>query len=84
MTNVITGGEVLAGPRGRGARPAVDATSNEIPAVRALLKAFTDLGGAAITIPATSAVSTGRGRRARRTIKAVLVPGRRGRVPHYQ
>ena len=96
---------------------AVDAKSNEIPAVRELLKAFTDLAGAVITvdalhtqsdtaqaitgrhadyvmtvkanmptlykqlkklpwtaIPATSAVSTGHGRRARRTIKAVLVP----------
>jgi hypothetical protein len=95
----------------------VDAKSNEIPAVRELLKAFTDLAGAVITggalhtqsgtaqaitgrhagcvmtvkasmpalykqlkklpwtaIPATSAVSTGHGRRARRTIKAVLVP----------
>ena len=96
---------------------AVDAKSNEIPAVRELLKAFTDLAGAVITvapctrratprrpspagtpdyvmtvkasmptlykqlkklpwtaIAATSAVSTGHGRRARRTIKAVLVP----------
>jgi len=96
---------------------AVDAKSNEIPAVRELLKAFTDLAGAVITvdalhtqsdtaqaitgrhagyvmtvkanmptlykqlkklpwtaIPATSAVSTGHGRRARRTIRAVLVP----------
>jgi len=96
---------------------AVDAKSNEFPAVRELLKAFTDLAGAVITvdalhtqsdtaqaitgrhadyvmtvkanmptlykqlkklpwtaIPATSAVSTGHGRRARRTIKAVLVP----------
>ena len=96
---------------------AVDAKSNEIPAVRELLKAFTDLAGAVITvdalhrqsdtaqvitgrhadyvmtvkasmptlykqlkklpwtaIPATSAVSTGHGRRARRTNKAVLVP----------
>ncbi|MFE7331135.1 ISAs1 family transposase [Streptomyces sp. NPDC057565] len=96
---------------------AVDAKSNEIPAVRELLKAFTDLAGAVITvdalhtqsdtaqaitgrhadyvmtvkanmptlykqlkklpwtaIPATSAVSTGHGRRARRTIKAVLAP----------
>jgi hypothetical protein len=96
---------------------AVDAKSSEIPAVRELLKAFTDLAGAVITtgalhtqggtaqaitgrhadcvmtvkasmpalykqlkklpwaaIPATSAVSTGHGRRARRTIKAVLVP----------
>ena len=94
----------------------MDAKSNEIPAVRELLKAFTDLAGRssrstpctqsdtaqAITgrhadyvmtvkadmptlykqlkklpwtaIPATSAVSTGHGRRARRTIKAVLVP----------
>ena len=98
-------------------RVAVDAKSNEIPAVRELLKAFTDLAGAIITagalhtqsdtaqaitgrhaddvmtvkagmptlykqlkklpwtaIPATSAVSTDHGRRARRTIKAVLVP----------
>ncbi len=96
---------------------AVDAKSDEIPAVRELLKAFTDLAGAVITvdalhtqsdtaqaitgrhagyvmtvkanmptlykqlkklpwtaIPATSAVSTDHGRRARRTIKAVLVP----------
>ena len=96
---------------------AAAAKSNEIPAVRELLKAFTDLAGAVITagalhtqsdtaqaitgrhadyvmtvktnmpalckqlkklpwtaIPATSAVSTGHGRRARRTIKAVLVP----------
>jgi predicted transposase YbfD/YdcC len=96
---------------------AVDAKSDEIPAVRELLKAFTDLAGAVITagtlhtqgdttqaitgrhagyvmtvranmpalckqleklpctaIPATSAVSTGHGRRARRTIKSVLVP----------
>jgi predicted transposase YbfD/YdcC len=96
---------------------AVDAKSNEILAVRELLKAFTDLAGAVImvdalhtqsdtaqaitgrhadyvmtvkanmptlykqlkklpwtAIPATSAVSTGRGRRARRTIKAVLAP----------
>jgi predicted transposase YbfD/YdcC len=96
---------------------AVTAKSNEIPAVRELLKAFTDLAGAVITIdalhtqadtaqailarradyvmtvqgnmptlyrqlkelpwaavPATSAVSTDHGRRARRTIKAALVP----------
>jgi predicted transposase YbfD/YdcC len=96
---------------------AVDAKSNEIPAVRDLLKAFTDLAGAVITIdalhtqsdtaqvitgmgadyvmtvkgnmptlykqlkklpwariPAVSSVSTGRGRRARRTIKAALAP----------
>jgi predicted transposase YbfD/YdcC len=96
---------------------AVDAKSNEIPAVRELLKAFTDLAGAVLTIdamhtqsdtaqvilgrgadyvmtvkgnmptlhrklkklpwaaiPATSAVSTGHGRRARRTIKVMLVP----------
>ncbi|WP_230203152.1 ISAs1 family transposase [Parafrankia discariae] len=95
----------------------MDAKSNEIPAVRELLKAFTDLAGAVITvdalhtqsdtaqaitgrhadyvmtvkanmptlykqlkklpwtgIPATSAVSTGHGRRARRKIKVVLVP----------
>ena len=95
----------------------MDAKPNEIPAVRELLKASTDLAGAVITvdalhtqsdtaqaiagrhadyvmtvkanmpaldrqlkklpwtaIPATSAVSTGRGRRARRTIKAVLAP----------
>jgi hypothetical protein len=95
----------------------VDAKPNEIPAVRELLKAFTDLAGAVITvgalhtqsdtaqaitgrragyvmtvkasmptlvqalkklpwtaIPATSAVSTGHGRRARRKIKAVLAP----------
>ena len=91
--------------------------SNEIPAVRELLKAFTDLAGAVFTIdamhtqhdtaqailgrgadyvmtvkanmptlyrqlkklpwtavPAVSAVSTGHGRRARRSIKAVLAP----------
>jgi predicted transposase YbfD/YdcC len=96
---------------------AVDAKSNEIPAVRDLLKAFTDLAGAVITIdamhtqgdtaqvitgrgadyvmtvkgnmptlyrqlkklpwaaiPAVSSVSTDHGRRARRTIKAVLAP----------
>jgi predicted transposase YbfD/YdcC len=95
----------------------VDAKSNEIPAVRDLLKAFADLAGAVITIaslhtqhdtaqaitgrhadyvmtvkanmptlykrlkklpwaciPAVSAVSTDHGRRARRTIKATLVP----------
>ena len=95
---------------------AVDAKSDEIPAVRELLKAFTDLAGAVITagalhtqsdtaqaitgrhagyvmtvkatmaalykqlkklpwtaIPAASVVSTGHGRRARRTVKAVLV-----------
>src|SRR6202522_315923 len=98
---------------------AVDAKSNEIPAVRDLLKAFADLAGAVITIdamhtqhdtaqaitgrhadyvmtvkgntptlykrlkklswaviPATSSVSTGHGRRARRTIKAALAPAR--------
>jgi len=74
---------------------AVDAKSNEIPAVRELLKAFTDLAGSVITIdalhtqhdtaqvilarhwagvPAVSAVSTGHGRRARRTIKVALAP----------
>ena len=96
---------------------AVDAKSNEIPAVRDLLKVFTDLAGAVITIdamhtqsdtaqvitgmgadyvmtvkgnmptlyqqlkklpwariPAVSSVSTGRGRWARRTIKAALAP----------
>jgi len=96
---------------------AVTAKSNEIPAVRDLLNAFTDLAGAVITIdalhtqsdtaqvitgrgadyvmtvkgnmptlyrqlkklpwariPAVSSVSTGHGRRARRTIKAVLAP----------
>jgi predicted transposase YbfD/YdcC len=96
---------------------AVDAKSNEIPAVRDLLSAFTDLAGAVITIdamhtqsdtaqvilgrgadyvmtvkgnmptlyrqlrklpwaavPAVSSVSTDHGRRARRTIKAVLAP----------
>jgi predicted transposase YbfD/YdcC len=96
---------------------AVDAKSNEIPAVRDLLKAFTDLAGAVITIdamhtqsdtaqviigrgadyvmtvkgnmptlyrqlrklpwadiPAVSSVSTGHGRRARRTIKAAQAP----------
>jgi predicted transposase YbfD/YdcC len=95
----------------------VDAKSDEVPAVRELLNAFTDLAGAVLTagalpaqgdtaqaitgrhagyvmtvkttmpalckqltklpwtaIPATSAVSTGHGRRARRTIKAVLAP----------
>ena len=46
---------------------AVDAKSNEIPAVRDLLKAFTDLAGAVITIDAmhtqsdTAQVITGRG-----------------------
>ena len=96
---------------------AVEAKSNEIPAVRDLLKAFASLAGAVITIdalhtqgdtaqviigrgadyvmtvkgnmptlykqlkklpwaaiPAVSAVSTDHGRRARRTIKAVLAP----------
>jgi hypothetical protein len=96
---------------------AVDAKSNEIPAVRELLKAFSDLAGAVLAIdamhtqsdtaqvilgwgadymmtvkgnmptlyrklkklpwagvPATSAVSTDHGRRARRTIKVALVP----------
>src|SRR5690348_2942357 len=96
---------------------AVGAKSNEIPAVRDLLKAFASLAGAVITIdalhtqsdtaqvilgrdadyvmtvkgnmptlyrqlkklpwariPAVSSVSTGHGRRARRTIKAVLAP----------
>jgi len=96
---------------------AVDEKSNEIPAVRDLLKAFADLAGAVFTtgamhtqhdtaqailarqadyvmtvkanmltlhrqlkklpwaaIPAVSAVSTGHGRRARRTIKTVLAP----------
>src|SRR5271169_4381714 len=96
---------------------AVDEKSNEIPAVRELLKAFTDLAGAVFTIdalhtqhdtaqailsrgagyvmtvkakmptlyrqlkklpwtavPGVSAVSTDHGRRARRTIKAVLAP----------
>ena len=96
---------------------AVDEKSNEIPAVRDLLKAFTGLAGAVFTIgamhtqhdtaqvilgrgadyvmtvkanmptlykqmkklpwaavPAVSAVSTGHGRRARRTIKAALAP----------
>jgi predicted transposase YbfD/YdcC len=95
----------------------VTAKSNEIPAVRELLKAFADLAGAVITIdalhtqhdtaqailarhadyvmtvkgnmptlyrqlrklpwasiPAVSSVSTGHGRRARRTIKAALAP----------
>jgi predicted transposase YbfD/YdcC len=96
---------------------AVTAKSNEIPAVRDLLKAFTDLAGAVITIdamhtqsdtaqvitgrradyvmtvkgnmptlyrqlkklpwariPAVSSVGKDHGRRARRTIKAVLAP----------
>ncbi len=96
---------------------AVQEKSNEIPAVRDLLKAFTSLAAAVITIdamhtqsdtaqvilsrgadyvmtvkgnmptlykqlkklpwaaiPATSDVSTGHGRRARRTIKAALAP----------
>src|SRR5213592_2188458 len=95
----------------------VDEKSNEIPAVRELLKAFADVAGAVFTIdamhtqtdtakvilarradyvmtvkanmptlykqlrklpwaaiPAVSAVSTGHGRRARRTIKAALAP----------
>jgi len=117
-TRQSSGGAVLA--HGIGAvlgQVAVDAKSNEIPAVRDLLKAFTSLAGAVITIdtlhtqagtarvilarradyvmtvkanmptlyrqlkklpwaavPATSAVSTGHGRRARRTIKAALAP----------
>src|SRR5579859_5006374 len=96
---------------------AVNAKSNEIPAVRDLLKTFADLAGAVITIdamhtqadtaqiilghhadyvmtvkanmptlyrqlkklpwkaiPPVSAVTTGHGRRARRTIKAALAP----------
>jgi predicted transposase YbfD/YdcC len=96
---------------------AVDAKSNEIPAVRELLKAFAGLAGAVITIdalhtqhdtaqailarhadyvmtvkgnmptlyrqlrklpwsriPGVSSVSTDHGRRARRTVKAVLAP----------
>src|SRR5437899_372139 len=96
---------------------AVDEKSNEIPAVRDLLKAFASLAGAVITIdalhtqsdtaqvilgrdadyvmtvkgnmptlyrqlkklpwariPATSSVSKGHGRRARRTIKVALAP----------
>jgi predicted transposase YbfD/YdcC len=96
---------------------AVEEKSNEIPAVRELLKAFTGLAGAVFTIdamhtqsdtaqailgrgadyvmtvkanmptlcrqlkklpwaavPAVSAVSTGHGRRARRTIKVALAP----------
>jgi predicted transposase YbfD/YdcC len=96
---------------------AVDEKSNEIPAVRELLKAFASLAGAVVTIdamhtqsdtaqvilgrgaayvmtvkgnmptlyrklkklpwtgiPAVSSVSTGHGRRARRTIKVMLVP----------
>jgi predicted transposase YbfD/YdcC len=96
---------------------AVDVKSNEIPAVRELLKAFSDLAGAVITIdalhtqhdtaqavidrradyvmtvkanmptlykqlkklpwakiPAVSSVSKDHGRRARRTVKAVLAP----------
>jgi Transposase DDE domain len=96
---------------------AVQEKSNEIPAVRELLKAFTNLAGAVLTIdamhtqhdtaqiipgrgadyvmtvkasmptlyrqlkklpwaavPAASAVSTGHGRRARRTIKVALAP----------
>ena len=95
----------------------MDEKSNEIPAVRELLKAFADVAGAVFTIdamhtqadtakvilarradyvmtvkanmptlytqlkklpwaaiPAVSAVSTDHGRRARRTIKAVLAP----------
>jgi predicted transposase YbfD/YdcC len=111
---------VAAPAHGIGAVPgqvAVDEKSNEIPAVRELLKAFADLAGAVITIdalhtqsdtaqvilgrgagyamtvkgnmptlyrklkklpwpaiPAVSAVSTGHGRRARRTIKVALAP----------
>jgi predicted transposase YbfD/YdcC len=96
---------------------AADAKSNEIPAVRELLKALGDLAGAVVTIdamhtqhdtaqlilgrgagyvmtvkgnmptlhrqlkklpwasiPAVSSVSTGHGRRARRTIKVALAP----------
>jgi predicted transposase YbfD/YdcC len=99
------------------AQGAVDAKSSEIPAVRELLKAFTDLAGAVITIdalhtqsdtakvilarqadyvmtvkgnmptlyrqlkklpwsriPSVSSVSTGHGRRARRTVKVALAP----------
>ena len=96
---------------------AVDKKSNEIPAVRELLKAFADLSGVVLTIdalhtqhdtaqlilgrgadyvmtvkgsmptlcnqlkklpwasiPSVSSVSTGHGRRARRTVKVVLAP----------
>jgi predicted transposase YbfD/YdcC len=96
---------------------AADEKSNEIPAVRELLKAFADLAGAVLTldamhtqhdtarailgrgadyvmtvkanmptlyrqlkalpwaaVPSVSAVSTGHGRRVRRTIRAELVP----------
>ena len=77
---------------------AVDEKSNEIPAVRDLLKAFASIASAVITIdamhtqhdtaqvilgrkklpwaavPAVSDVNTDHGRRARRTIKAVLAP----------
>ena len=96
---------------------AVDAKSNEIPAVRDLLKAFASLAGAVVTIdalhtqhdtaqvilsrqadylmtvkgnmptlyrqlkklpwaaiPGVSSVSTGHGRRARRTVKVTLAP----------
>src|SRR4029077_10941434 len=55
---------------------AVDAKSNEIPAVRDLLKAFTDLAGAVITIDAmhtqsdTAQVITGRGADYVMTVKA--------------
>ena len=95
----------------------MDAKSNEIPAVRDMLKAFASLAGAVVTIdamhtqadtaqiilgrgadyvmtvkgnqpglyrqlkklpwaavPAVSAVSTGHGRRARRTVKVALAP----------
>jgi predicted transposase YbfD/YdcC len=111
---------VAALARGLGAvlgQVAVDAKSNEIPAVRELLKAFASVAGAVVTIdamhtqgdtaqvilgrgadyvmtvkgnmptlyrqlkklpwariPAVSSVSTGHGRRARRTIKAALAP----------
>jgi predicted transposase YbfD/YdcC len=118
---------VAALAHGIGAVPgqvAVDAKSNEIPAVRELLRAFTSLAGAVITIdalhtrhdtaqvilarqadcvmtakantptlyrqlkklpwaavPSVSSVTTGHGRRARRTIKAALAPAWIARDP---
>ena len=111
---------VAALAHGIGAVPgqvAVEAKSNEIPAVRELLKAFADLAGAVVTVdalhaqadiaqlilsrradyvmtvkgnmptlfrqlkklpwsqvPSVSSVSKDHGRRARRTVKAVLAP----------
>jgi DDE_Tnp_1-associated len=75
---------VAALARGIGAvlgRVAVDAKSDEIPAVRELLKAFTDLAGAVITVGAlhtqsdTAQAITGRRADYVMTVKADMPPG---------